>query len=480
VNSVLVLMPLWAPRMPPLGLAGLKAAALSSGFSCRAIDFSTEFPLRNIGLHRAGRVQGEILKQEAWLQKAVGEILKDKPSLVGFSVLLSNQEVTRAAARLIRKQAPATKIICGGARFISQEALQIRAALEFCDVVVEGEGEETFCELLERVAKGQALAGIPQLWTKDREGGLVFSGPRPLPHLDTRPMPDFDDFELGAYEGGARLPMLFSRGCVANCTFCSGKWNHKTQRTRLGAKVFDELVRNVERYGISSYAFNDDSLISSVTHGELEDFADRTISSGHVLPWLIHGSRADRVITDRFVRKLAKSGLASIRLGIESFSSRVRRDMRKGCGAGEADRCIRLFFGHGVDVCAWLIYGYPSETQEDFEETLSWLRANGSLLKDISVSAFTPNLPYRLARPGVVRNWGTEHWQWQSSHSSLSTRMKRFVALLDVAAEIRARRNDFGFWVQDPVGAVVFTRWDARAREQLFQSWEGLATRSRT
>jgi radical SAM superfamily enzyme YgiQ (UPF0313 family) len=470
-------MPLWVAPLPPLGLAGLKAAALSRGFACRAIDFSTEFPWQNVGPHGSGRAQKEILAQEAWLQGAVGRILRDRPGLVGFSVFLSNQEVTRAAARLIRSQAPATKIVCGGARFTPQQLSEIQATLEFSDVVVEGEGEETFCELLERVAKGQDLTGIPQLWTRDPEGNPVFSGPRPLPDLDSRPLPDFDDFELGVYEQAGRLPMLFSRGCVSNCTFCSNKWNHRTQRSRRGARVFDELARNVERYGIKGYAFNDDSLISRVTCRELEDFADRAISADLVRPWLIHGSRVDSVITDRFVRKLAKAGMNFIRLGIESFSSRVRRDMRKGCGAEEADRCIRLFAHHGVDVCNWLIYGYPSETEEDFEETLSWLRANGTLLKLLSASAFAPNPPYRAARPGVVTRWGAEHWQWQSSYSSLSTRMKRFVALLDVAADIQARRRDFSFWVQDPMGVGAFTQWDARARELLFRSWEELAFR---
>ena len=48
------------------------------------------------------------------------------------------------------------------------------------------------------------------------------------------PFPDFTDFRLADYPFKVRLPPLFSRGCVLNCTFCTNKWNHLNQRTRRG------------------------------------------------------------------------------------------------------------------------------------------------------------------------------------------------------------------------------------------------------
>ena len=98
------------------------------------------------------------------------------------------------------------------------------------DMTVAGEGEETIVEVLERLATGESMEGIAGVTWRD-ESGIRSNEPRsrirdvddiPLPHWDIFPVEAYIDYAAphGAVRGRS-MPMLATRGCPYQCTFCS-------------------------------------------------------------------------------------------------------------------------------------------------------------------------------------------------------------------------------------------------------------------
>jgi anaerobic magnesium-protoporphyrin IX monomethyl ester cyclase len=247
----------------------------------------------------------------------------------------------------------------------------IKLAYTFCDYVIEGEGESIFPIFPNALQKGESVENLKQLWIKKPDGEIVYNGMQPLQNIDSIALPDFSDFDRSTYLKPDRLPILFSRGCILNCNYCTNKWNHISQRSRSGKLVFEELKRDVLEYGITEFMFNDDSLISYKTFNELETFCELAIAEDLVLPWSIYGTRIERKLTPQYIKKLRMSGMTDVALGVESFSTNVQHAMGKSSKEDDCDRVCRMFMDEGIRTESWIIYGYPTETDEDFEVTLN-------------------------------------------------------------------------------------------------------------
>ena len=473
MKIVLALVPVFDTRTPPLGLAYLKSSLTRAGHDCRCVDFTTEY--RSVMVSAMGdRLADEDIASRPDLRdRWAAELCRDRPDVVGFTVFDSNVSSVMLVAERVRELLPEALIVCGGPSLVSQIPITIERCLRFSDCVIEGEGETALVELVTAYAAGEPLSGVRQVWTLDDRGVPVFSGPGLQQPIDDIPFPDFTDFRRDAYPFPDRLPLLFSRGCIINCSFCSNKYNHLTQRTRRGENVFAELMRNVDEHGIREFIMNDDSLISRVTFEELEHFADLLIESGHELAWSIYGTRVDKLLTHDYVQKLGRSGLNEVHLGVESFSSGIQRDMSKSSNYELTDRVIRMFVDAGVRVGIWIIYGYPIEEEHEFAVLLRWLRENPNLLSHVTANCFSPNDKYMNDRPGIVEdlNWNTP-WSWHSPKVDLQTRVGRFLQLADALEGARvASSRGFHYTIGDPYYTRYLDSWNDEIRGELEATW---------
>jgi radical SAM superfamily enzyme YgiQ (UPF0313 family) len=64
------------------------------------------------------------------------------------------------------------------------------------------------------------------------------------------------------------------------------------------------------------------------------------------------------------------SGAGTMLIGVESGSQRVRDHMKKGYTQAELDYCMEQFSRTGIKTRFLMIVGYPTETQEDFQNTM--------------------------------------------------------------------------------------------------------------
>ena len=142
------------------------------------------------------------------------------PGVLALSTYVWNWEFSLALARRVRARHPRVLIVVGGPQ-VPEDCSEVLAD-GVVDVAVHGEGEATFVELLDTVARHGDLAEV--LGISYRAGDrAVRNAPRPrIEDLDRLPSPftggDFD----ALLDGGRRLIGLWetNRGCPFGCTFC--------------------------------------------------------------------------------------------------------------------------------------------------------------------------------------------------------------------------------------------------------------------
>ena len=475
MKIVLALAPVWDSVTPPLTLAYMKSSISEAGYACKAIDLSTQF--RSLMVSALGDLAAEdyIENHPELYQNWAEQICKENPDVVGFTILISNIKNTAIVAKEIKRRNPEILIVSGGPSLTLGDKHHIEHAYTFSDHIIEGEGEKAFVDFLKGYEQGEDLKKLKQLWIKEPDNSIYYTGTAPLQDIDSIPLPDFNDFDRKSYIFPDRLPILFSRGCILNCNYCTNKWNHLTQRSRSGQLVFEELKRNVLEYGIKEYMFNDDSLISYKTFNELEKFCDLAISEDLILPWSVYGTRIERKLTEDYIRKLRRSGMMQVSLGVESFSTRVQKEMGKSSKEDDCDRVCRMFADQGIKTETWIIYGYPTETDEDFEVTLNWFKNNPNVLSHATINAFGPNQKYFEDRPNVVHYYPPyKLWHWKGLESTVEKRKERFLKLIEVVEEIRLSHKGFSYFMGDPLYVKYFNSWNEQDKRFLFDSWAKL------
>ncbi|MBS1624750.1 MAG: B12-binding domain-containing radical SAM protein [Bacteroidetes bacterium] len=472
MKITLALAPVWQSVTPHLALAFLKGSLQHAGYECTTIDFSIQFRPFMVSVMGDKGAEEYISSHPRLYQGWAKQITDTKPDIVGFSILGSNLANSGLIAREVRRQLPGVMIVAGGPSMTRENLGAVQEVLTFADYVIEGEGEQALTDFVRCYEQKGDFAQLKQLWMNDAGGKAIYTGHTNLQNIDAIPYPDFTDFDRSAFPNPRKLPMLFSRGCILNCNYCENKWNHLTQRSRSGRNVFDELKHIVKTYDINEYMFNDDSLISSKTMRQLDEYADLVLAEGLAMPWNVYGTRVERLLTQPFVNKLRRSGLNRLSLGIESFSSRVQKEMGKSSRYDDADKMVRMLAGEGVAAETWIIYGYPTETDADFDETLQWFVQNPGLLRHVTANSFGPNVKYMTDRPGMVTFYGDRPGLWTSAESTMAKRKERFLALMDVLEQTRRAHRDFTFHCGDPLYVKYFNSWTARDKKFLLDSWE--------
>jgi len=378
----LVMCPIWNTDQPPLSIAYISGQLKSAGHEVFCHDFSIAL-LHSIPKHERDTMKQKYLVEgwytdfEYWRKKLsidtlvdgwADEVLRNSPKLVGFSIYDSTLSVSILLAEAIKKKSPETLVVFGGPSCDNKEII-LRGPIDF---LVYGEGEETITDLAERIEHGRPFQDCP---------GVVFLGdeniiqrpPRsPIADVNTIPFPDFNEFNLFMYPSKA-LPMFTSRGCPNRCSFCSESPRWGRYRYRTAENIVFEMERNVRTYGITHFSMEDSTINGNIR--EFEKMCDLIISDRLSVTW---GGKAriESKMNPDLIKKAYKAGCRGFVFGIESASQRVLDHMRKNVKISDVETVIINSNRAGIEVGCFFIIGYVNETEEDFEETLKFVRRN--------------------------------------------------------------------------------------------------------
>jgi anaerobic magnesium-protoporphyrin IX monomethyl ester cyclase len=189
-----------------------------------------------------------------WIEKWAQELAHSPAPIIGFTMLTTSKRCTLQVIKRLRELSPSKFIVVGGPHVTRYEGGPEVLADPNVDVVVPGEGEEIFFELVKSHLENQPIDQIPGLMFK-RDGQTVDTGERKLiQSISELPFPEFAGFDLHNYRS-LTLPILGSRGCIYKCAFCSETVLWRRFRFRTGENLFQEFKKHSEELGVKSFLY---------------------------------------------------------------------------------------------------------------------------------------------------------------------------------------------------------------------------------
>ena len=295
-----------------------------------------------------------------------------KPDLVGITSMTPTIQSTLQSARATREACPEATIAVGGphATFMDKEILTEERAV---DVVVRGEGEETLLELAQNAFETRNFQNIKGITF--RNGEETFQTPnRPsIQNLDDLPYPAYNHFALHKYRlyGKLFLPIITSRGCPFQCSFCTtSRIFGKQYRARSPKNIVDELEQIKNVYGADCFTFYDDTL--TLDKDRIFKICEEIKTRRIGIPWDCQ-TRVDQV-SKEVLAKMKETNCQQVFFGVESGCQTILDSVNKRTTVEQNEKAIRIAKEAGLFVSISIIIGYPGETKEMLKQTLDFVR----------------------------------------------------------------------------------------------------------
>lgn len=413
---------------PPLGLAYLAAALRERGADVTVIDAVGEAPTRV----RPMRQHEHLLRYGLSDEEIVRRVPPDA-RIIGVTAMFSEEwPLVRDVIRAISKAIPNAVVIAGGEHVTAAPELVLRE----CDGVVAcvlGEGEETIVELVERLADGLPLDGVAGIVYRDgdtirrtgRRARIRAIDAIAPPAWDLVPMEGYLGHRLGyGVDRGRSVPIVATRGCPFQCTFCSSP---QMWTTRWSARDPDAVLAEMEsailRYGAQNFDFYD--LTAIVRRDWILEFCKKLTERRWNITWQLPAGTRSEAIDREVAHALFSSGCRNIAYAPESGSKELLRRVKKKVDLERMKASMRDAIDAGLMVKCNMIMGFPDETRDEMEETIKFCRELAAIgVHDINVTPFCAypgsELFESLVQSGAITGLDDDYFRTLASYSDLA------------------------------------------------------------
>lgn len=310
------------------------------------------------------------------------------PDLIGIGGMSTDAEVIHALAHRLKTAFPDRPLVVGGAH--AGHRAEDLVALPDIDYVVAGEGEIATLALLDHLDGRIPVDRVPSLVRRTGDGIVRTDPAPPILDLDSLPFPAIDAIDADAYYRISRpgyfyarrryAVVMTSRGCPFGCSYCHHIHGRK-YRYRSPENVLAEMTMLRAKIGAQEFVFLDDLL--NLPAGRLERIAELIIERDWgVALNMPTGLRGD-LMSEQTLRLLKRAGLFRCMFAIDTASPRLQKFTGRRLNVEKTLEMIRFARKIGILVHGTFILGFPTETREEAELTVS--TALGS---DLHTAAF--------------------------------------------------------------------------------------------
>jgi len=336
----------------------------------------------------------------------------EDPYLVAFSNYVWNFEYNKLFAERLKKRYPGCIIVFGGHNVPPDTSLL--EEYSFIDVLVHGEGEEAFLNLLLAFDKKSSLFDIPNISYRD-EYGVPVSSERvhvscPLENYPSPYLSGLFDKLIEQNSNYTFCAILeTSRDCPYLCAFCD--WGQLKSKTRRFSK--EQVLHEIDWFSRNKVVyiwgadpnfgmFDDDIEIA-------QKLIDAKNLSGYPQIFNINYSKSktDNVFT---INKLLNESKMSrgVPLSFQSFSPEVLKNIcRENMNLKNFSDLITRYNEAGVTTYSELIVGLPGETYESFCRGIGILFEAGQH-KTVNIYSFELLCNSSLGTPENIKKYEFE------------------------------------------------------------------------
>lgn len=378
LNKVLLINPPWyrlfgeESLYSPLGLCYIGGVLEKHGFDVAIYNadfktgtgFMSDVKLtQNYDkyLYNIKNIDGPIWKEIEFV------LSKQSPDIVGISVPTAKYGSALNVSKLVKKLNPEIPVVWGGVHptILPEEAIKNYDV----DIIVRGEGENTFLDLVENIETLNKVLGI----TYKENGKIIHNPNRPLiENLDEIPFParhliiDKEKFPPEAFGN-----IFASRGCPYNCIFCASHlvWT-KRVRYRSPQNVVEEIKQIKDIFKTHRFRFEDDSF--TLNKKFVENVCNLLLQQKIDIQWITE-TRAN-LVEDRLIETMKQAGCDEILIGVESGDVEILKKIKKGVTIEQMRNAKKILKENKMKFSAFFMIGFPWETKKEIDNTVSLMK----------------------------------------------------------------------------------------------------------
>jgi anaerobic magnesium-protoporphyrin IX monomethyl ester cyclase len=301
--------------------------------------------------------------EDEYIEKAL--VRTDDALCIGISCMTGPQiKGALKMARAVKDKRPDLPVVIGGwhATILPEQTLEN----ELVDVVVKGQGEDIFEEIVENLKHNKPLDSIKGIGYK-KDGAIILNDKNSIKNInDTYPMPyhllsDIEKYVYSDWYGNRIISYISSFGCPHNCGFCAehnmslGRWNGLAAE-----RVASEINALAEQYKLDGIGFHDSNFF-------VDENRVRELCKG--LKQGIRWGNANG--SARILLKyspdtwslMKKAGCSEILIGAESGDDEILKFISKGVRVEDMIKLKELSHRHNIRLWISLMIGIPFDLE---------------------------------------------------------------------------------------------------------------------
>ncbi len=338
-------------------------------------------------------IEAELTRETAYMDEVLWKVTASYfsdtvPSLVGFSVPFpGNLYGALKAAQWIKTHHPSTRIALGGG-YANTELRELRdgGIFQYVDFITLDDGERPFLSLLHHLSDPVSYTSLKRTYAL-RKGEVTYINDdtaHDFPQTQL-PAPCYDGLRLKEYLSMFDLPnpmhrlwndgrwnkLTLAHGCYwKKCSFCDVSLDYISRfDASPAALVVDKMEALIAETGETGFHFVDEAAPPLA----MRDLAIEILRRGLQVTWWTN-IRFEKTFTGDLCRLLAASGCIAVTGGLEVASDRLLALMEKGITVEQVSRVCKGFRDAGILVHAYLMYGFPTETDQETIDSLEVVR----------------------------------------------------------------------------------------------------------
>jgi len=379
---------------PSLGLAFVAGALQREGHTIQVIDSLAEAPNQYIQFNNDIVLNG-ITEVE------IAKLIHPDTKVIGLSLMFSGNWLhNRILIDYLGSRFPQATIIAGGEHLTAAPEMCIEQTRHL-HVCIRGEGEEAVVEVVKAIETGSPLSEIEGIVYRNADNVPVRNKARTrIREVETVAWPAWDLFPLDKYKkhgiiyGVDRdvysVPLMATRGCPYECTFCSSPQMWGTRYfMRSPQDVVNEMEHFNQKFDIRNFDFYD--LTAIIQKAWIVEFAKEVMKRQLDITWQIPAGTRSEVIDREVAHYLYASGCRNITYAPESGSVEILKLIKKKVSLPKMLQSIAYSTEEKMNIKINVIIGFPGEKHHNVWQTLWFLvKASWYGVNDMAPSVFSP------------------------------------------------------------------------------------------
>lgn len=318
----------------------------------------------------------------------IGQLDEHNPDLVCFTIPFpGNLFAALRCAQFIKKRFNKLKVAFGGGYCNTElRSLNDPRIFKYVDFISLDDGEGPLLRITQFLSGAIEKSDLERTFVLEK-GKVVYQDktPNTIFHHKDLPAPSYEGLKHEAYlsfldvmnpmhrlwSDGRWNKLTVSHGCYwKQCSFCDVTLDYiGNYQNTTADNLVDKIEQIVKQTGTTGFHFVDEAAPPKMLRALAEKLLERKV---YITWWT--NIRFEKTFTPELCALLAKSGCIAVTGGLEVASDRLLKKMKKGVDIGQVARVTKAFSDNNIMVHAYLMYGFPTETEQETIDSLEVVR----------------------------------------------------------------------------------------------------------